>query len=93
MKDPKPKTPRNEDFKAHVREGKCDICGVNPAQHAHHLESGVMGSKGSDYSCIGPCPSCHRLIHDKGLAHVEDRFNVSAWRQNSRQLRSYFVQS
>jgi len=51
---------RDEDYLNFVRNVPCIICGAGNS-HAHHMDTGGTGVKGSDYSAI---PLCH--IHHTG---------------------------
>lgn len=60
---PKPKTARSKDYLAHVRTFPCCSCGATEAIHAHHVASGGMGQKASDYLTAPLCWSCHNRWH------------------------------
>lgn len=60
---PKPKTARDSDYLAHVRKHPCCSCGATEAIHAHHVASGGMGQKASDYLTAPLCGVCHQHWH------------------------------
>jgi len=59
----KKKIPRDNKFKTWIRSLLCLECHVEPCGTAHHTETGGMGVKGSDYSCVPLCPKCHDRWH------------------------------
>lgn len=64
---PKPTTARSKDYLAHVRTYPCCSCGATEAIHAHHVASGGMGAKASDYLTAPLCGRCHGGWHSKGM--------------------------
>ena len=64
---PKPKTARSKDYLAHVRTFPCCSCGATEAIHAHHVASGGMGQKASDYLTAPLCGVCHQRWHAKAM--------------------------
>lgn len=60
---PKPTTARSKDYLAHVRTFHCCSCGATEAIHAHHVASGGMGAKASDYLAAPLCGVCHQHWH------------------------------
>lgn len=64
---PKPTTARSKDYLAHVRTFPCCSCGATEAIHAHHVASGGMGAKASDYLTAPLCGRCHGGWHSKGM--------------------------
>jgi hypothetical protein len=58
------KTPRNMDYLKYIRTQPCCQCGIRYNIHAHHTETGGMGIKASDYSCVPMCSNCHTILHD-----------------------------
>jgi len=62
----KTKTPRDKKYIEWIRSLSCCVCGYFPPSDPHHSESGGKGIKGSDYSCLPLCHTCHQLIHNKG---------------------------
>lgn len=63
----KPTTARSKDYLAHVRTFPCCSCGATEAIHAHHVASGGMGAKASDYLTAPLCGRCHGGWHSKGM--------------------------
>lgn len=61
---PKPQTLRAPKYLAFIRRQGCCIC-QRPAE-AHHTETGGVGMRGSDLSCIPLCRAHHMEYHDKG---------------------------
>lgn len=60
---------RSEEYRQHVREHGCLICGY-PA-NAHHMrviEKGGMGLKVGDNNCVPLCHDCHHGLHRSGLS-------------------------
>ena len=52
--------PRDEGYKAWIREMPCIACGVEGRSEAAHTGSdGGMSMKASDYSCVPLCSDCH----------------------------------
>jgi hypothetical protein len=72
-------TPRSEEYKKFVRSLPCSSCGSPGPSEPHHVEQGGVGIKGSDYSCIPLCNSCHRFLEDRGhrRAEIQSHFSVS----------------
>ena len=67
----KKKTYRSKKYMDFVKEQYC--CLSSPLSYcngegtvAHHTETGGVGMKGSDLSCIPLCPSHHFEIHQHG---------------------------
>lgn len=60
---PKPTTARSLAYLAHVRRHPCCSCGATEAIHAHHVASGGMGQKASDYLTAPLCGVCHQHWH------------------------------
>lgn len=60
---PKPTTARSLAYLAHVRRHPCCSCGTTEAIHAHHVASGGMGAKASDYLAAPLCGVCHQHWH------------------------------
>lgn len=44
--------------------GMCEVCGDEPAVHAHHKLRRSQGGGNSLDNLLAVCPSCHRMIHD-----------------------------
>src|ERR1017187_9981963 len=52
--------PRDEGYKAWIREMPCIACGVEGRSEAAHTGTdGGMSMKASDYSCVPLCSDCH----------------------------------
>lgn len=60
---PKKKTPRCARYLAFVRTHPCCSCGTDQGIHAHHVASGGMGQKASDYMAAPLCGQCHSHWH------------------------------
>lgn len=50
---------------SHVERRICVFCLRVPATHLHHLRPGLGGRRGPR---VPLCATCHRRIHDRGLA-------------------------
>lgn len=60
---PKPKTPRDPAYLAHLRTQPCVFCGAHPpSQASHHGRHGI-GIKASDYLALPACATCHGRHH------------------------------
>jgi len=88
VKYPKPVRKRDRKYLEYVRQQGCVI--HRTRAHAHHTESGGMGTKGSDYSCVGLCWLCHSELHDIGLARFELKYGLNLTEESARLLRKYF---
>lgn len=85
---PKVKPERSPKYLAFIRSQPCCICGWLPMtsygylMHAHHTETGGMGTKGSDFSAVPLCFACHRKVHDqygkKGPWSIDDLKAIQA---------------
>jgi len=62
----KQRTERNPAYLAWLRTQPCCLCSYPHHIQAHHTESGGMGIKGSDMSCVCVCMVCHHDIHQNG---------------------------
>lgn len=52
--------PRDEDYKAFIRQLPCCACHrPAPSEAAHTGNQGGMSMKASDYSCVPLCAECH----------------------------------
>lgn len=74
--------PRDEDYKAWVREFPCLACHCRGRSEAAHTGSdGGMSQKASDYSCVPLCPDCHTQApgsyHRVGKRAFEQRHGLS----------------
>ena len=57
--------PRDEYYKAWIREMPCIACGVEGRSEAAHTGTdGGMSMKASDYSCVPLCADCHTQAPD-----------------------------
>lgn len=56
---------RDGKYLSFIRLKPCCICGNDQNVQAHHTETGGMGYKGSDYSCVPLCYYCHNKIHNE----------------------------
>src|SRR5664279_2587355 len=74
--------PRDEDYKAWIREMPCIACGINDRSEAAHTGTdGGMSMKASDYSCVPLCSDCHTqapgAYHRVGKRAFEQRHGLS----------------
>lgn len=70
--------PRSEDYLAKVRMLPCAVTGEEGV-HAHHMDIGTPGMKGSDYSCIPLRPDLHDFYTRYGQEAFEHKYNVNCW--------------
>jgi len=84
-------TIRDEQYLDYIRAQPCAVCAAPAPNDPHHLDSGVMGSKGDDWTCVPLCRTHHREYHDHGEAHVEREHRVDLWRHSHRLLRRYLA--
>jgi len=61
----KQKTPRDKKYLAWIKTLPCQVCRTPGATEPHHTETGGIGIKGSDYSCVPLCHVCHQKLHMK----------------------------
>jgi len=87
-----PDTIRDEEYLQHVRRKDCLICGAPSPSDPHHLDSGVMGSKGDDWTCVPLCRKHHREYHADGQQAVERRYSVDLWKHAHRILTQYHTE-
>ena len=83
-----PSTVRDEDFLNYIRDQPCAVCMETPSD-PHHLDSGVMGSKGDDWTAVPLCRQHHREYHDHGERHMRAEYGVDLWKESHRHLRRY----
>ena len=74
--------PRDEGYKAWIREMPCIACGVEGRSEAAHTGTdGGMSMKASDYSCVPLCSDCHTqapgAYHRIGKRAFEQRCGLS----------------
>lgn len=74
--NPQPKNPpgRSEAYLDYIRSLPCIVC-RNPAE-PHHTESGGVGLKGSDFSCVPLCRKHHRELHDMTVSEFESKYYI-----------------
>lgn len=89
MSDWLQKTLRCEAYRRYLNEQRCRACMAYPPNPAHHLDSGATGMKLSVFVRVTCCDTCHGIIHQKGLAYLEEKEQVNMWRQAHKQLREY----
>ena len=82
-------TIRDETFLDYIRDQPCAVCTAPAPSDPHHLDSGVMGSKGDDWTCVPLCRTHHREYHDHGEAHMRRQHGVDLWKQSHHLLRRY----
>jgi len=82
-------TVRDEDYLAWVRDQPCAVCADSAPSDPHHLDSGIMGSKGDDWTALPLCRECHRAYHDEGHDTFQTQHSVDLWREAHRHLRRY----
>jgi len=61
----KTKTPRDEKYLNYIRSMDCCECGYPGPVDAHHIETGGMGIKCSDYLTVALCRPYQRGCHLK----------------------------
>lgn len=87
------KPDRDSKYITFVRLQPCIVCGIISPNHAHHTETGGMGTKGSDYSCIPLCAVHHTsgtyAIHQIGNNNFEFHFNINLKEIQIKLLRKY----
>lgn len=75
----KPILDRDEEYKEFIRNRKCLVCNAE-TPHAHHLFTGGMGTKATDYSCIPLCHEHHTdgtyAYHRIGRKTFEEHFKI-----------------
>lgn len=85
------KLDRDSQYLKFVASLGCMIC-RKPAI-AHHTETGGIGVKGSDYSCINLCDNHHvsgqYAVHRIGVESFEEHFNIDIKDQQIQLLRQY----
>jgi hypothetical protein len=76
-----PKTPpaRDEDYLDYIRSLPCCVCVTGTPVHPHHMESGGVGCKGSDHSCVPMCANHHREFHDMGADTFQYNKLINLW--------------
>ena len=57
-------TPRDEKYRDWVKTLPCLECMKPAPSEAHHTETGGIGIKGSDYSCVPLCLNHHAEWHN-----------------------------
>lgn len=72
----KHKPGRSEAYLDYIRSQRCYICQRSPSE-PHHVETGGMGMKGSDFSALPLCREHHREIHDMGKARFWRQYFVA----------------
>jgi len=63
---------RNDKYLDFIRKQSCIICGKK--SDAHHIETGGMGIKASDYRTIPLCRTHHTEFHNIGRTAFEERY-------------------
>ena len=63
---PKPERVRVPEYREWLAAQVCCACGRAGGSVGHHVETGGVGTKGSDLLEIPLCQSCHRQLHDHG---------------------------
>ena len=61
---------RDEAYLAYIRQHSCLVC-EEVCVDAHHVESGGMATKGSDYSTVPLCRTHHSEYHYWGKMKFE----------------------
>ena len=89
MPDPVSHTIRDEGYLDYLRRQPCAVCNDSAPSDPHHLDSGVMGSKGDDWTCVPLCREHHREYHDHGERHMHEHYPVNLWEESHRHLRRY----
>lgn len=79
---------RSNKYLDFVRSLPCYSCGA-PNAEAHHTETGGMGIKGHDLSCIPLCRPCHSECHQLGRYTFMARRGVEFGIANRDTLRLY----
>jgi len=84
---PKPVRLRSLPYLAWIRRQGCLICGS--AAQAHHIETGGVGTKGSDFRTTPLCHRCHRELHRIGSTRFEAEHRVDLYEEAFRLLETF----
>lgn len=91
---PKHINDRDSQYREFIRSFPCLVKGCRETPiHAHHMETGGMGTKGSDYSCIPLCHKHHtggnQSIHNQGEINFRSIHKVDLTEAKESLLRAY----
>ena len=92
MQFPKPYTIRDKNYLKYIREQPCVVTRRNGVV-AHHLESGMVGSKGDDWITVPLTPEMHQELHQVGWLSFEAKHNVNLWKCCAKLMVEYFKES
>ena len=84
---PKPERLRDRKYLSWIKRQGCLLDGRSA--HAHHLESGGVGTKGSDRLTVPLCWQHHRELHDRGRQAFEDRHGIEFLKEAVRLREKY----
>lgn len=90
---PKPILDRDPQYLEFVRSFPCIVCKAKEAVHAHHVDTGGLGVKGSDFSSVPLCHLHHTggdaSIHKLGIEEFEKLHSINLQRVQIQLLRAY----
>ena len=85
------KTYRSKKYLAFVRTLPCTvpIAMCQGPVAAHHTETGGVGMKGPDLSCVPLCALHHQEIHSQGRITFQEKHSLDIQLSNLKVLRQY----
>ncbi len=89
------KTYRSEQYKTYIRSLGCLVYHCQKPSEPHHEESGGVGMKGSDLSCVPLCGGLqghHRERHDTGRYTFWEKHNIDVDAEYIRLLKGYIME-
>ena len=93
MSFPKNKPFRSKRYRRFVEKLPCYVCHRSLFEGTeiipHHEETGGVGMKGSDLSCIPLCHEHHDFYHAQGKDTFEKYHNVDLWKARAETLALY----
>jgi hypothetical protein len=76
----KPKRIVDRELLETVRNLPCMACGIQPAGHAHHVDSRGAGGDDVFDNLMSLCPTHHAQWHQKGPGYMMDHYeSVTTW--------------
>lgn len=85
----KPRRTQDKDYLAYIRRQPCAVCMTDQGVQPHHLDTGGMGTKCSDYLTAPLCARCHRELHDTGQKAFQQAKGVNLYRQGFKLYLAY----
>lgn len=83
---------RSDEYLAFIRSiGVCSATGKRGDVHAHHVLSGVMGSKDSDLLAIPLAPEVHAEFHQIGINDFAMKYDVNPFEVIANCLHKYIT--